>query len=58
MLKNFPTEAELREAVADTQGRGELRRTLVSPTSGRAYEVRGYPDETGAALFLREVATR
>lgn len=48
---------ELRAAVTETLGRGELRRTLVSAASGRAFEVRGYPDDTGAALFLRELDT-
>ena len=46
---------ELREALERSGGRGELRHTLVSHASGRAFEVRGYPDDTGAALFVREL---
>lgn len=46
---------ELRGALgAATTGRA-LRQTLVSASTGRAYELRGYPDDAGAALFVREV---
>jgi PAS domain S-box-containing protein len=47
--------AELRGALGSTVGGAAIRQTLVSRRTGRTVELRGYPDEAGSALFLREV---
>jgi PAS domain S-box-containing protein len=45
---------ELRRALGLTVGGATLVRVLESARTGRRYELRGYPDETGIALFIRD----
>ncbi|HEU4629627.1 MAG TPA: PAS domain-containing protein [Gemmatimonadaceae bacterium] len=45
---------ELRRALGLTVGGATLVRTLESARTGRRFELHGYPDETGIALFIRE----
>ena len=50
-------EAELRGTLGARVAGTPLRRTLVSERTGRAYELSGQPDESGTALFIRELPT-
>ena len=45
---------EFLEELFEPLGGTTIRRTLVSAETGRAFEIAGYPDEAGTALFVRE----
>lgn len=47
--------ADLHAALATSPGGAPIERTLSDPRSGRRYELRGFPGEEGAAVFLREI---
>ncbi|HEY0969509.1 MAG TPA: PAS domain-containing protein, partial [Gemmatimonadales bacterium] len=47
--------AAVQQTLATAPGGAPIERTLTDPQSGRHYELRGFPGEEGAAVFLREV---
>ncbi len=47
--------AAVHQSLATAPGGAPLERTVTDPRSGRRYELRGFPSEEGAAVFLREL---